>query len=516
MKKKPDTSFEDEIHDNIIKDIEKEFGITNNQNTDSTEVEIKPDKKAKKKEKRKKNRELTIVTYSFLIVFVLLIGYLVKFIMNDNSEMLSNPYNRTQDLFAERVERGSILSADGDILAETVINSKGEEKRSYPYDNLFAHAVGHFDNGKTGIEAALNIYMLTSNTNPIVAAIDELRGVKSPGDDVVTTLDVDIQKVAYNALGSHKGAVIAMDPDTGAIVSMVSKPDYNPNTISSNWEYLTDDSDNNSALLNRATQGLYPPGSTFKVVTLLQYMRENGSYKDFSYKCNGNTSIDTVTINCYNKKKHGTLDLKNAFAKSCNSAFANIGSELNINQYNELCESLLFNKKLPYSYEYKESSFVLNDDSDTSEVLQTAIGQGKTMISPLHNAIIVSMVANGGYIVSPYLVDHVQNVNGNVVKKFIHKKGTQVINENEAKFIKKCMKETVKSGTAGMLSGQSYTAYGKTGSAEFDSSKASHAWFIGYAEKKGKKLAVSIIVEGAGTGSDYAVPIAKKIFDAYY
>lgn len=490
---------------------EQDFGDSQTQKESPV---TKKSRKRDKKIRRRNNREIAIVFYGFVGIFTALMIYFVVFLSSDNSEILNNPYNKMQDILAQRVQRGSILSSDGKILAETIVDKKGNEVRSYPYDNLFVHTVGQFENGKTGLESACNLYMLTSSTNPIMSAVNELRGEKSKGDNVVTTLNVSLQKIASDSLGSRKGAVIALDPDTGAILAMVSKPDYNPNKVSSIWKDLVNDE--NSAMLNRATQGLYPPGSTFKYVTLLEYIRENPDFEDFSYKCNGQTTIDDVKVNCYKNKKHGSETLMKAFAKSCNGAFATIGSKLDTKSYIELCNSLLFNQQLPYPYAYKSSSFALTETSDMGEITQTAIGQGKTLISPLHNALLICAAANGGRLVKPYIADRIENVNGREIKSFSYKSDERILTKKEANVLDEYLHDVVDEGTATALNGQSYDAAGKTGSAEFDSTSASHAWFIGYAEKDKKKLAVSIIVEGAGTGSDYAVPIAKKLFDKYY
>lgn len=463
------------------------------------------------------NKRIAVVSYGSLILFAMLILYLTYFLASDNSEIMSNPYNsRRQDLMNERVIRGNIYTSDGKCVAETKVDKNGEESRHYPYNNMFAHTVGYVGNGKIGIESTYNLYMLSSNINPVYSAINELQGNKSPGDNVITSLDYDIQKVCYDALGQRKGAVVVMEPDTGRILAMVSKPDFNPNTIKEEWETLTEDRYSNAALLNRASQGLYPPGSTFKLVTLIEYMREHKKYNSFEYNCKGKETFENTSIKCYQSKWHGEEDIKKAFAKSCNCAFAKIGLELDRKKYKELCENLLFNKSLNCKFEYKSSSFELDKNAEAGEVVQTAIGQGKTMISPLHNAMLISMVANGGYMVNPTLVDSIRNNSGVTVKAFESKKGEQILSEKECRFLKKCLEEVVNQGTGAALAGREYKAAGKTGSAEFDSSGASHAWFIGYASKNNKKVAVSIIVEGAGTGSDYAVPIAKKIFDAYY
>lgn len=471
-----------------------------------------------RKKRMKENRNIAIASYLCLIIFVALIGNLIYFLARDNSVILSNAYNsKRQDLLAQGTVKGSILSEDGQVLAETITDKKGNEHRFYPYKNMYAHAVGYVDNGKMGVERDYNYYMLRCNSNPLITALNEIKGVKNKGDNIVTNLNSKVQKAAYDALGNRKGAVIALNPDNGKILAMVSRPDYDPNTISKDWKSLIEDKYDESRLLNRATQGLYPPGSTFKLVTLLEYIRENGGGDAFSYKCSGKDVINGTTIKCYKSKKHGEEDIKKAFAKSCNCAFANIGASLNLDQMNSFARTLLFNEDIDYQFEYKKSSFNLSSKSDNGEVVQTVIGQGKTMISPLHNALLAGMIANGGYLVTPSLVDRVETAEDKrVVRRFKQKEKVNVLTENQVRIASECMKETVKSGTATSLAGKKYEAAGKTGSAEFDKSGASHAWFIGYAEYEGKKIAVSIIVEGAGTGSDYAVPVAGKIFDAYY
>lgn len=481
----------------------------------SSERKSSERKSTEHKSRAGRNREIVVISYICIVVFAVMIGYLVHFLASDNTDMLSNPYNKLQGILEEYTIRGNILASGGEVLATTEVKDNGDEIRKYPYGNMFAHAVGYIGNGKTGIESEYNIYLLKSGINPIYKAMHELQGDKYTGDSVVTSLDVNLQKVAYNALGSHRGAVLAMNPDTGAIYVMVSKPDYNPEKIASDWKNLTKDS-SESVLINRVTQGLYPPGSTFKLITMIEYMRENSNYRKFEYDCNGVADINGVRVNCHNKKAHGKLDINKALAQSCNGAFATMGIGLDIKAFNNTCSSLLYNNDLPYNGVYNKSIFNLPEDADAGLITQTSFGQGRTMVTPLHNGIIAGMIANGGYLITPHLAESIRNNNDDTVKNFSYSKGTQLISDDEVKALRKAMKEVVKSGTAAGLSGRSYKVYGKTGSAEYDSSGASHAWFTGYAEKSDKKIAVSIIVEGAGTGSEYAVPIAGKIFDAYY
>lgn len=139
------------------------------------------------------------------------------------------------------------------------------------------------------------------------------------GDSVVTTLNLELQEAAYDALGNYKGAVVVMEPSTGKILAMVSKPDFDPNTVAENWDFLNTDQD--SVLLNRATQGQYAPGSTFKVVTALEYMRENPDYENYGYNCTGAIEKDGVTIRCYNGHVHGQVGFQDSLAYSCNTSF---------------------------------------------------------------------------------------------------------------------------------------------------------------------------------------------------
>ncbi|PXV95737.1 peptidoglycan glycosyltransferase [Lachnotalea glycerini] len=468
--------------------------------------------------KNRNNKELSIVAYIFVGLFVLLMGYFVYFNIVKSPSIINSSYNTRQDLFAKKVIRGKIVSSDGKILAQTVVSEDGTESREYPYDNMYAHVVGYASKGKAGLESLMNFNLLTSNAPLMERIIKEFKGVKNTGDNVVTTLDSKLQETAYKALGSNNGAVVVMEADTGRILAMVSKPDYNPNDIDTIWDSLVaTDNTEDSSLLNRATQGKYPPGSTFKILTLMEYIRENPDYENYTYECSGKIVIDDSTINCYHNTVHGTEDLYQSFAKSCNSSFANIGLQLNINSLSKLCNEFLFNSALPYSMVYNKSSFTLTNKAETYDIMQTMIGQGETLVSPLHMALITQTIANNGVMMKPYLVDHTENYDGKVVKKYKDSAYDTIISEKEAAILKDFMQNVVENGTATKLSGQSYTVAGKTGSAEYGNVKGqSHAWFVGFSPVEDSKIVVSIVVEEAGAGSEYAVPIAKKIFDAYY
>ena len=474
-------------------------------------------KKSGNKKRKKRNRQILIVSYAFVAVFLAMMGYTCYYAITNQQELINNSYNGRQELLTAQNTRGSIYAVGGQVLAETQTGTDGEETRVYPYDNLFAHVVGYASNGKFGIESAYNYYLINSNATLADKVANDVAGEKYPGDSVYTTLDVGLQEVAYQSLGIYKGAIIVTEPSTGKILAMVSKPDFDPNEIEAIWDDLLEDEDS-TVLLNRATQGLYPPGSTFKIVTALEYIRENPeTYNQYTYQCGGRFVSGDDVVNCYHGQAHGSEDLTKSFAKSCNSSFANIGMKLDRARFGDTLDGLLFNSKLPVSFAYNQSRLVIDENTTDSDIIQAAIGQGSTQITPLHLNMITCTVANNGVLMKPYLADCVKNNEGSVIKQFSPDTYRKLMSPEETAELNALMQEVVKSGTATRLSGLSYTAAGKTGSAEYNSDKSdSHAWFTGFAPAEDPEICVTIIIEGAGSGGDYAVPIAKRIFDEYF
>lgn len=454
------------------------------------------------------------MSWFFVIIFVSLIGYLIYYNSVKSEDFINSPYNTRQDTFSDRVIRGKIMSSDGEVLAQTNVYEDGTEERYYPYNNIFAHVIGYDSNGKSGLESEANFSLLSSHQFFLDQMKNEFLDRKNMGDTVISTLNAHLQVVAYNALGDRRGAVVVMEPHTGKILAEVSKPDFDPNTLAQNWEYLIND-ENDSSLLNRVTNGAYPPGSTFKVVTALDYFRKKGTLEGYSYNCEGSISLDDYTLHCYRGAVHGQENFYTSFSNSCNCAFADMGLDLGGASLKQTAEDLLFNKPLPLDT-YKTSIFSLDKKSADTLVMQTAIGQGNTLVSPMHMALITSAIANGGVLVKPYLIDEVVNSSGDSVKKYGTTVYKRLMSDNEANLLGKLMQQVVTSGTASALNGRGYTAAGKTGSAEFDENGSSHSWFIGYSNVDDPDIVVAVIVENGGSGSEAAVPLAAQIFDAYY
>lgn len=443
-----------------------------------------------------------------------MMGYIAYFQIVESSEVINSAYNTRQDLFAENVVRGSILDCNGVVLAETLVADDGTESRYYPFGEVFAHAVGYSVLGKSGIELSENFNLLTSNAFFVEKITNEFQDEKDTGDNIITTLDSTLQQVAYDALEGYNGAVVVMEPDTGKILAMVSRSSYDPNTVSEDWSSLIEDSD--SSLLNRATQSQIVPGSVFKIVTALEYMREDSDYDDYTYTCTGTIEYDGTTIQCSNQTAHGTQTLEEAFANSCNCAFIDMGLDLDIESYGDTAEDLLFNTSLPGDVTSTSASFVLNSESSTAEIMMTAMGQGDTLTSPYHMALITCAIANGGKLMEPYIVDSIENYTGNVITKYSPSSYGNLMTSSEAAELVSYMEAVVDYGTGTTLSGQSYTAAGKTGTAEYSSDKSqSHSWFTGFTNVDNPDIVVSVVIEQSD-GTAKAINVAKLIMNAYY
>ncbi len=467
--------------------------------------------------KKVKNRETNIISYVFIGLFMLMAGYLVYFTAVEGPIVINNSYNKRIDKLEETVKRGDILANDGTVLATTVTDDEGNETRQYTYGNVFCHVVGLSTHGKSGIEKLSNFYLLSSGSNLLQNMYNDVSGQKSIGDNVVTTLDVNLQQAAYDAIGSNKGAVVIMQPSTGKILAMVSKPDYDPNDAAEFMEQWLSYDSSDSVLYNRATQGLYPPGSTFKVMTTLEYIKEHSDYDSFFYQCSGSTYTPGASvIHCFDETVHGGQSLKKAFANSCNSAFATIGQQLDLNRFSMLCSSFLFNAQLPLDIEYNSSSFTLNASSGVSEIMETSIGQGKTLISPIHNCMIAATIANNGTMMKPYLIDRIVDSNGNMVEQYSPTEYANLMTIDECNVLSDYMHEVVKTGTGYKLKGTTYDVAGKTGSAQYDDTENFHSWFIGFSGEGDNTLAVSVILEGGYKGVTNASEVVRKILDTYY
>lgn len=445
------------------------------------------------------------VFWLVVLLFLILIGYLGKITLVDSKTTVTNSYNPRLNQSDSQIVRGRILDRDGAVLAETM-----DGVRVYPYARACAHLTGYLGVGKTGMEAAGHFVMETVHNEIFQRAAGLLTKEKPQGNDVVLTIDVDLQQKAYDLLGGNTGAVVMMDPSTGKILAMVSKPDFDPATVAADWDTLRLEED--GPLLNRAVQGRYPPGSTFKIVTALAAMRYLPDYETWTYECTGTMDVTNKTIHCFNETAHGTVAMDQAMAVSCNCYFAALAMEIGPQKLRMTADSLGFNQNIPFLLGNTFASFAADASSTESALVETAIGQGQTLVTPLYMAMLASAVANDGIMMKPYLQDHVQYESGTTGSQMLPESFDTVMTAKEADRLTQMMVAVVEEGTARAAGNDGYSIAAKTGTAENPEGEA-HAWVIAFAPAEEPQVALAIVLEHAGNGSG-AVPMAAKLIDA--
>ena len=479
------------------------------------------DEKLQNKQQRRALRPYKIVSCLSVLLFIALAGYMAYFQVTKSAELLNSPYNKRTDALAEKVIRGNILSSDGTVLAQTGFDSEGNETRSYPYGGLFAHTVGYLDYGSSGLERSQNSRLLTSHADVVQQVASEITEQRKPGDNVVTTLNLSLQQSARDALGSNYGAVFVMDTKTGAVLADVTNPSYDPNSIVDDWDWLTSEENESSGIfINRATQGLYPPGSTFKIVTALAYLRTFGSFEDFHYTCSGEYEQKGFTIHCAGGAAHGEETFTDAMANSCNCAFAYMATELiRRGTLIQTAEGLKFNEDIQTDLPTVISKFTLEPSSPDQLTMQTGIGQGNTLVTPMEMCMIADAVANGGKMMQPNFIDHIENSDGSVVKTINAKSAGTVMSASEAAAIDETLHAVVERGTASSLSDLPYDIAGKTGTAQYGdvSLGRAHSWFVGYSNTGEDDIVLAVLTEDGGTENRApAYGVARQVFQAYF
>ena len=462
----------------------------------------------------KTNNNIMKTTYIFMGLFILLVGYFIGYILIQSKQDINNTYNKRQDLLAEKIVRGTIYSNDGKPLAETKTDEEGNEYRYYPYNELFCHVVGSYDKGQYGLELSYKFDLLTTDASIAQEVVAEINGQKLHGNSIKTTLDIELQKACLDALGDYEGAVVLLDATTGDILSMISKPYYNPNDIATLWDEIKNS--DKGILMNRATQGLYPPGSTFKMFTLGEYIDSHKkSYLDYTYTCEGTIKFADFSMSCSNKKAHGTLDLTDAFANSCNCTFVNLGTMIDAEVLNKYCKDKLFNTDLELEIAYKNSQITLNNSDSEFIKSQTVIGQGETLVTPIHMAMVMSAVVNDGKLMKPRLVTELIDYNGNVVKEYKTSEFKQLYTSEETTVLKKYLREVVTNGTAYRLNHDKIFVYGKTGTAQINTAGKADSWFVGGIETSdGNKYAIAVVLENINENTSPAIVVTKEIIKA--
>ncbi|EAX48600.1 Peptidoglycan glycosyltransferase [Thermosinus carboxydivorans Nor1] len=453
-------------------------------------------------------RRVALILTGLLAILFLYISFIQIF---EGNQLTAHPLNRRATEAARRVPRGEILDRHGDKLAYSERDSEGTYHREYPYGAIFAHLVG-YDNpkyGKAGLEGTFN-GELSGLTHPErhLGAIVRLWG-PIPGNHLVLTVDRALQQAAYQALGGHRGAVVVIDPRTGAILAMVSKPAFNPNTLDRDWEKITSSAD--SPLLNRATQGLYPPGSTVKIMIAEAALREKITDINKVFKCDGKLKIGPdYVLNEASLRAHGRVNLEEALAVSCNVTFGSLALELGRTRMANLFERYGFTRSIGEEWQESPVRLPVFSRLGDGDLAQTGIGQGSLLVTPLRMALIAAAFANNGKIMKPYVVEKIVAADGTVINEFKPSEWLTPVEPNLAKVVGQMMVTVVAEGTGSAARIGGIKVAGKTGTAE-NPHGAPHAWFIGYAPADNPEIAVAVLVENGGAGGEVAAPIARQI-----
>ncbi|MDO8886811.1 penicillin-binding transpeptidase domain-containing protein [Candidatus Oleimmundimicrobium sp.] len=456
------------------------------------------------------NKRLYTLGIFFSIVFVVLIINLTYLQVFAAHKIVSHPENKRSLAKDASIERGKIFSSDGELLADnTVVNNT--YVRIYPQEKITSALVGFNDitYGRAGIELTYNDYLLGRRT--MVSAEDYIKkitGDKVPGNDVTLTINFPLQKEAFELLADKRGAIVVLNPKTGAILAMATNPTFDPNNINENWTNLIKDS--SAPLINRGAQGLYPPGSSFKIITASAAVDSGISSPASIYKGPGEIKISGNTISNYDKKDFGEIPLNEAFALSVNTVFAQIGLELGAKQLVEYAENFGFNHKIPFDLSVNTSTIPSPNKMDEVALAWSSVGQANVLATPLQMALAGASIANKGTIMKPCLIKEIRDHNDILIRKFESKKWLKPISEASAIEITDMMIKVVEDGTGKAAQIPNVKVAGKTGTAEV-ANDAPHAWFIGFAPAENPQVVVVVIIENSGYGGKVTAPIAKKI-----
>ncbi|WP_027625198.1 peptidoglycan D,D-transpeptidase FtsI family protein [Clostridium lundense] len=458
------------------------------------------------------------VTIVFLLCFIGLISYITYFEIIVAPKIVSSQYN--QRLWAKRNEvlRGTFYDRNMKVLAKSTRVDKEVQKRQYEGGAIFSHALGYLDvkYGITGLEKRYDKELTSTNIKDTIDNILKLKGRNEEkyGNSLKTTLDYNIQKKAYELLGDNRGAVVALNPKTGEILAMVSKPSFDPNNLAENWKAINENKDR--PLLNRATSGLYPPGSTFKAITAVSALENIKNVMDRRMDDTGVLAFNSKeSLKNYNGEALGNIGFREAFVHSSNVFFGQLGIDIGNAKLKETAEKFYFNKNIPADGVVIENSrFPSLKSYEVGNLAQSAIGQATVLATPMDMALVASTIANDGVMMKPCIVKEVLSSKGEVLNKIKAESIQEVTSKENAKIIKDFMRGVVEQGTGGAASVEGIKVCGKTGTAdhkEEGSGALPHSWFIGFAPYENPQIALAVIVEDGGQGGVAAANIASGV-----
>ncbi|MCL5057343.1 MAG: penicillin-binding transpeptidase domain-containing protein [Actinobacteria bacterium] len=492
------------------------------------------------------NDNIRKLAYFLIAIFAVLVVYLGYLNVVVGPKLSTDPHNRRLAAAEKGMTRGTIYDRQDVVLAEDRV-VKGVKKRVYPFGPDTAHLLGFVSQryGRTGVESTFDSYLLAlDDAGKIQALVDRVLGRPRYGYDITLSVDSRLQKKAASLLAGRSGAVVALDPRTGAVLAVSSAPSFDPETVEdvvrtekvnkngklaevniTGYDVLKGQTDS-APLLNRASRGIYPPGSTFKVITGAALLESKPELLNSKKVCQGSITVDGFVLK--DTGVHGNVDFNSAMAVSCNTYFAGQALDLGEENLKKAARSFGFSPigydaggRIRGDYPVQGGEIPFNPGTMPSggiggaELASTAIGQGRTLVSPFQMALVAAGVANGGAIMRPYTLERVTGRNGRAIYK---KPGPEVyanaVSAQTARLLADAMEQCVKRGTGAQASVPGVRVAGKTGSAQNPHGQT-HAWFIGFAPAENPAIAVAVVVENAGGGGNVAAPVARELMRLY-
>jgi peptidoglycan glycosyltransferase len=480
-------------------------------------------------------KQIRALGIGLMACFVVLFVQLNRLTVFEAADLNDDP-NNTREIRRDFSQpRGSVTTADGVVIAESVpSNDRFELQRRFPEKDLFAHITGFysFTLGSAGVERTYNDELAGRTLDLSFQEVGDLFVDKDRVGHVTLTVRADLQRLAAEQLGQREGAVVALDPRSGEILAMVSYPSFDPNLLADHdTATATDvqrllDADDDKPRLSRAYQENYFPGSTFKVVTATAGITHGDVTADRpAYpSSSGFTAPGTNRpLRNFGGDTCGGALLQ-ILRQSCNTAFAQMGVETGADGMIETAEAFGFNQDVPIDLTSPaQSTFPREFERDLPRLAQVSIGQNDVRATPLQMALAAAAVANGGEVMVPHVMREVRDPDGNVVDTYDPEVWTRAMDEPTAALMRDAMRGVVDAGTATRLDVPGFDVAGKTGTAQLGSDPPrSHAWIIGFAGPEGKEpsIAVAVLIEGQPgaseqTGGRVAAPIAQAVLAAY-
>jgi penicillin-binding protein A len=482
------------------------------------------------------NRQIVKLFAFIVVLFGVLIGFTSYWSVFEAEALKEKEANKRPLFEQQRIKRGRILTADGVVIARSVPKGEGDGKRyvrRYPEGSLYGHPIGYsfVRQGDSEFEQFHNDE-LVGEESEFTSILDELRGLEPEGNDIVTNIDSEAQRVALSALESESagaGAVVAIEPSSGRVRVLASNTPYDPNLVPEHLERLNRDP--LRPLVDRGTQGQYPPGSTFKVVTAAAALDSGAITPETAIDAPGSLDIQGQPLENDFGTSYSGLTLAPALTSSVNTWFAQVGEKTGQDTLFEYMERFGFNSKpaidIPSDqlstsglYDIEGGRFL--DSNDPIDIARVAIGQERLLVTPLQMAEVAAAVANGGKLMKPQIWSRVVDPDGRVIESLDPSEYSQPIEEETAAELTTAMEDVVSSGTGTNAAIPGIPVAGKTGTAETPGNETcgggvdqNQAWFIGFAPADDPKIAIAASVECTlAFGGDVAAPIFREVAEA--